>query len=72
MQAALNVYNSEAVGGGPVRKKYEKHLHAALKKQFEVWPSKFILPCMLDVLGSFFVSDMLVHSFSRVGSGARN
>lgn len=36
VQAALNVYNTEAVGGGPVRKKYEKQLHATLKRQFEV------------------------------------
>jgi hypothetical protein len=36
VQAALTVYNSEAVGGGPTRQKYEKQLHSNLKRQFEV------------------------------------
>lgn len=36
VQAAFSVYNSEAVGNGPVRRNYEKQLHANLKRQFEV------------------------------------
>ena len=36
VQAAFSVYNSEAVGTGPVRRNYEKQLHADLKRQFEV------------------------------------
>lgn len=35
-QAAYSVYNTEAVGNGPVRRNYEKQLHATLKRQFEV------------------------------------
>lgn len=36
VQAAFSVYNSEAVGTGPVRRNYEKLLHANFKRQFEV------------------------------------
>lgn len=36
VQAAFSVYNSEAVGNGPVRRNYEKQLHATLRRQFEV------------------------------------
>lgn len=35
-QAALNTFNIEAVGGGTLRKKYEKELYNTVKKQFEV------------------------------------
>ncbi|KAJ7525877.1 hypothetical protein O6H91_17G071400 [Diphasiastrum complanatum] len=34
-QAALSVYNYEAVGAGPVRTKYERSLQNSLKKHFE-------------------------------------
>lgn len=36
LQAALNTFNLEAVGGGASRKKYEKELYITVKKQFEV------------------------------------
>lgn len=36
VQAAFSVYNVEAVGNGPVRRNYEKQLHATLKRHFEV------------------------------------
>jgi hypothetical protein len=36
LQAALNTFNLEAVGGGTSRKKYEKDLYITIKKQFEV------------------------------------
>jgi len=36
LQAALNTFNLEAVGGGTSRKKYEKELYTTVKKQFEV------------------------------------
>lgn len=36
VQAAFALYNIEAVGNGPVRRNYEKQLHATLKRQFEV------------------------------------
>lgn len=36
LQAALNIFNTEAVGGGTARKKYERQLHATVKKHFEV------------------------------------
>lgn len=38
VQAAFSVYNIEAVGNGPVRRNYEKQLHATLKRHFEVMP----------------------------------
>ena len=34
--AAFSVYNSEAVGTGPVRRNKETLLHADFKRQFEV------------------------------------
>lgn len=37
VQVALDVYNGEAVGTGPVRKKYEKQVHTTLKRHFEVF-----------------------------------
>ena len=36
LQAALNTFNLEAVGGGTSRKKYEKEFYITIKKQFEV------------------------------------
>ena len=36
LQAALNIFNTEAVGGGTARKKYERQLHTTVKKHFEV------------------------------------
>lgn len=36
VQAAFSVFNSEAVGNGPVRRNFEKQLHSTLKRQFEV------------------------------------
>jgi len=36
VQAAFSVFNSEAVGNGPVRRNYEKQLHATLKRHFDV------------------------------------
>jgi hypothetical protein len=48
VQAALTVYNSEAVGGGPTRQKYEKQLHITLKRQFQVnVPEKAVCFCMV-------------------------
>lgn len=36
LQAALHVFNTEAVGGGTARKKYERQLHITAKNQFDV------------------------------------
>ncbi len=36
LQVALNVFNTEAVGGGNARKKYEQQLYSTVKKKFEV------------------------------------
>jgi hypothetical protein len=36
LQVALNVFNTEAVGGGNARKKYEQQLYSAVNKKFEV------------------------------------
>lgn len=55
VQAAYSVYNTEAVGNGPVRRNYEKQLHATLKRQFEVrngslWFCTGVLTVMLRIL----------------------
>jgi hypothetical protein len=36
LQVALDVFNTEAVGGGNARKKYEQQLYSIVKKKFEV------------------------------------
>jgi len=36
LQVALNVFNTEAVGSGNARKKYEQQLYSTVKKKFEV------------------------------------
>jgi hypothetical protein len=50
VQAALTVYNSEAVGGGPTRQKYEKQLHITLKRQFQDYKRKSSLEAELKCL----------------------
>jgi hypothetical protein len=50
VQAALTVYNSEAVGGGPTRQKYEKQLHSNLKRQFEDYKRKSSMEAELKCL----------------------
>ena len=47
MEEALHVYNSEAVGAGVARQKFEKVLIAAFKRSFEV-PIICILFCFLE------------------------
>lgn len=48
LQAALHVFNTEAVGGGTARKKYERQLYITAKKQFDV---------MLRFLSVMFILD---------------
>lgn len=50
VQAAFSVYNSEAVGTGPVRRNYEKQLHADLKRQFEEFKRKSSMEAELRCL----------------------
>ena len=50
VQAAFSVYNSEAVGNGPVRRSYEKKLHANLKRQFEEFKRKTSMEAELRCL----------------------
>lgn len=50
VQAAFSVYNSEAVGNGPVRRNYEKQLHATLRRQFEEFKRKSSMEAELKCL----------------------
>lgn len=59
VQAAFSVFNSEAVGNGPVRRNYEKQLHATLKRQFEVLND---LHSYCDVQGVFSSFKRIVHT----------
>jgi len=45
VQAAFSIYNSQAVGNGPVQRNHEKQLHATLKRQFEV-PNDYLSFCI--------------------------
>ncbi|KAG0631284.1 hypothetical protein M758_1G241000 [Ceratodon purpureus] len=50
LQAALNSFNLEAVGGGTSRKKYEKELYITVKKQFEAYKRKLLMDAELKCL----------------------
>lgn len=55
VQAAFSVFNSEAVGNGPVRRNFEKQLHSTLKRQFEVRnDSLSFCICIVSVMSSRF------------------
>jgi chromosome segregation ATPase len=49
-QTALNTFNIEAVGGGTLRKKYEKELYNTVKKQFESHKRKLLMEAELQCL----------------------
>lgn len=50
LQAALNTFNLEAVGGGTSRKKYEKEVYITAKKQFESRKRKMMMDAELKCL----------------------
>ncbi len=57
LQVALNVFNTEAVGGGNARKKYEQQLYSAVNKKFEVqlWWAKEKKKEKKDIFFSVFI-----------------
>ena len=62
MEEALHVYNSEAVGAGVARKKFEKLLIAAFKRSFEVHLICILL-CFSERLLFWFHIRVLVFSY---------
>ena len=56
LQVALNIFNTEVVGRGTTRKKYEKQLHTTVKKHFEV--STNFLWCGFFCMRDYFARNL--------------
>jgi hypothetical protein len=50
LQVALDVFNTEAVGGGNARKKYEQQLYSIVKKKFEEYKRNISMEAELKCL----------------------